>query len=326
MELRARRSPGMARRGQGFRYRSRDLGVLAAALLLCGCGASAHANVPGAVQTRAVAASCAALSSRAAFARARVVLEGTMLSGPTAGSTPPGVLSSPARVRVTRYLKGHGPSLVRVKTAMTRTSSGVVVDAEGIEPVAGQRWRIYAVRSAEPFATSVCDGSHRLSGERQAAREFSSNGLRFAYPGAWHVLRPEIASTFENTLVALSPQPLHQPCARHQSRSVTTVVCHQPLTRLQPGSVLLSLDADAMPGFRFSRQPGTAVQVGGRSARLTASRSDCQIAADLRERVAIAVPGRVDAWDQLTACIRGPDITRSQSQVQGVLRSIRFLG
>ena len=49
------------------------------------------------------------------------------------------VIRSPAKVRVSRYVKGDGPEVVRVVTGVV---SANFVNAEGIEPQAGQRWFI----------------------------------------------------------------------------------------------------------------------------------------------------------------------------------------
>jgi hypothetical protein len=93
-----------------------------------GCGRV----TPGAPNARAadtmtgVAASCVGLTAAQQFAAARIVFDGVMLSGPTVGSGRRRVLSSPARVRVVRYLKGSGPGLVRVQTALRRVPNGVV--------------------------------------------------------------------------------------------------------------------------------------------------------------------------------------------------------
>jgi hypothetical protein len=69
------------------------------------------------------------------------------------------VLLSPAKVRVTRYLKGGGPRVVLVRTAAESADAG---NGEGIEPQAGQRWLIYSPSKSSPFDTDVCAGSRRL--------------------------------------------------------------------------------------------------------------------------------------------------------------------
>lgn len=79
-----------------------------------------------------------------------------------------------------------------------------------------------------------------------------------------------------------------------------------------------------MPGFHFQDQPGRSLHVAGQPARLTVSRSSCGVQADLRMSLVIAVPGRADAWDQLTACIRGPDIPRAQTQIQTLIQTAHF--
>jgi hypothetical protein len=87
-----------------------------------------------------------------------------MLSGPTVGAGQGSVLTSPARVRVVRYLKGSGPAEVTVITAVTRDGSGVVGNGEGITPHAGERWMIYTTSRAMPYQTSVCGGSALVRG------------------------------------------------------------------------------------------------------------------------------------------------------------------
>jgi len=73
-------------------------------------------------------------------------------------------------VRVIRYLKGRGPRIVRVQTALRMDRNGVVENAEGIEPRAGQRWRIFTGGRRQPFATSICSGSRRLASPRLRPR------------------------------------------------------------------------------------------------------------------------------------------------------------
>lgn len=90
---------------------------------------------------------------------ARRVFVGVMLPGP---ATQAGVLGSPARMRVEWYLKGHGPRIVRVQTGLTIEPNGVTGNSDGIEPTAGERWKIYTGSRHQPFDTSDCSGSTRV--------------------------------------------------------------------------------------------------------------------------------------------------------------------
>jgi hypothetical protein len=134
-------------------------------LLLAGCASAQVAAVP-AREATAVAASCAGLSPAQQFAAARRVFVGVMLSGPTAQR---GVLGSPARMRVERYLKGRGPEIVRVETAVTIESDAIGIAEDGIDPRTGERWKIYTQSPRQPFATSICSGSTRVVRSRALA-------------------------------------------------------------------------------------------------------------------------------------------------------------
>jgi hypothetical protein len=131
-------------------------------LLVAGCGS---ARVVAAVPARETvsAASCAAVSPARQFADARLVFVGTMLPGPATVIDGRRVLVSPARLRVRRYLKGHGPKTVRVMTAVSLIGNNSTAVAEdGIEPRAGERWKIFATSRRQPFDTSICTGSARV--------------------------------------------------------------------------------------------------------------------------------------------------------------------
>jgi hypothetical protein len=91
-----------------------------------------------------------------------LVFEGRMLPGATVSADDHRVLSSPARVAVILYLKGHGRRIVRVQTGVTATSKGVTENSEGILPMAGERWRICTDRSRQALPTSDCNGTRQL--------------------------------------------------------------------------------------------------------------------------------------------------------------------
>jgi hypothetical protein len=140
----------------------RGYGWLCFGLLIAGCG-SAQVVAKPVRDTTGAAASCAGLSPAQRFVAAHRVFVGVLLPGP---ATRTGVLSSPARMRVERYLKGRGPKTVRVQTAITIERDGTAVGEDGIEPRAGERWKIYTESRREPFATSICGGSRRLVSSR----------------------------------------------------------------------------------------------------------------------------------------------------------------
>jgi hypothetical protein len=129
-------------------------------LVIAGCGSSAAHRT--AIVSGGSSASCAGLSRAQEMKHAKVVIEGIMLSGQTVWTGSSRVLMSPARVHVLRYLKGDGPSVVRIQTGVSRRGSDVAVTEDGIQPRTGEQWILYSSRHSEPFTTSLCGGSHRL--------------------------------------------------------------------------------------------------------------------------------------------------------------------
>ena len=100
-------------------------------------------------------ASCAPTTAAEQRARAEVIFDGVVLEGPTATGV--------QRFKVTRYLKGRGPVIVRVNTGTVRRPDGSGV-ASSVSLLArrGERWRIFARGSARRILrTNVCDGSRR---------------------------------------------------------------------------------------------------------------------------------------------------------------------
>lgn len=138
-------------------------GVVALTLVLAalaGCGGTGTTTISS-------GGACGGPASPGAsqyLASAAVAFVGIMLPGPDADAGSGKVLTSPARVRVVRWLKGSGPPVVTVTTAVTRNSAGVAENEDGITPRAGQRWVIYATSRQMPYQTTVCSGSALASG------------------------------------------------------------------------------------------------------------------------------------------------------------------
>jgi len=328
--LRKRRASGSLRTP---RQRTRGSGWVMLCLLATGvvavvggCGSSegtgsASAARPGA---SVAVASCVRLTAAQQLEAARVAFDGTMLAGPTVALGRVRVLTSPARMRVRRYLKGDGPRTVRVQTAASPGGSGVTVHEEGIEAQAGQRWRIYSTRLRQPLSTSICAGSRLLRAPGRTLRSFTGNGMSFAYPSAWHARRYQVASSFSSLIVYLSPQGMHAPCVTRHGTHNTTISCRQPITRLRPNSILAFWSISSTPNWSFKDAQGTPRRIGGRAAKLRVTHEGCGIAAQQTIHAVIPMPGSGDSWYELIACIRGPQTSARQHQVRDLLRSVRF--
>lgn len=124
-----------------MRVRLTGVGVRTASLLAIATAAAVLA-MPAA---EARALSCA-LPERPYSEIADVVFDGVLLSGPR--EQPRGRLASPARMQVVRYLKGRGPSVVRVGTDVPLLEPGddpgVFSHTPGLfEPYPGEIYRVY---------------------------------------------------------------------------------------------------------------------------------------------------------------------------------------
>lgn len=310
-----------------------SLSILAA-LSLAGCAAASSASPPattGSVGTavHGTASSCAGLTSAQQFAAAKLVFDGTALAGATVPGAN-GTLASPARLQVQHYLKGTGPTVVTVQTAIKSVGKRTtMVSEDGIQPRAGQHWHIDASTTTQPYATSICLGSHRLQTVRTS--RFSSAGLSFDYPATWHARTFSMPpAPFSSWLVWLSPQPMHPPCITRHGTHNTTITCVDPISHLRPNSSLADWTTNTDPAGRFRPAGGVPITVDGRRGTwLVQTRGSAQ-APNLSETevitVVIPTPGAGDSWYQLTAFLRGPDTAGLEAQLKTLLRSVRWHG
>lgn len=127
---------------------------------ITGCGSATRSDPQVSSGT---AASCAALNSSEQYAHATLVVLATALAGRTVQLGSQYLLASPARMRIGRYIKGHGPRILEVETAVTAHGARRTVTEDGIAPVAGQRWRLFLTGEHSPYQTSICVGSRPVS-------------------------------------------------------------------------------------------------------------------------------------------------------------------
>lgn len=254
-----------------------------------------------------------------------MILTGTMLPGPTAVVNGRPSLATPARMRVTRYLKGHGPATVGVVTAAAGTGATTRVSEDGIAPRAGERWEILSSSTREPLSTSICLGSHLIPASRrgQSLRVFTGGGVRFRYPAAWRAYRWQEPSTMSALIVDLSNQPEHPPCTTRHGTHNTTISCREPLRRLRPDSILAEWSDFGQPGFRLAATPGTPTRIGGRPARVQVTDDDCTIGAARSLTAVIEIPGG-NAYVEFHVCLSGPNPTVQERRARALLGTVRW--
>lgn len=100
-------------------------------------------------------ASCLPLTPQQQRARAKVIFDGVALDNPTGTGV--------QRFRVTRYLKGHGPGVVRVSTGFVKRADGTdSITSVSLIVHRGEHWRIYGRgNSTRTISSTSCDGSHK---------------------------------------------------------------------------------------------------------------------------------------------------------------------
>lgn len=104
---------------------------------------------------------CLSSTAEAREQRSDIVFEGVAIDGPY----------SPATFRVSRYLKGGGPELVRIKTGEINLPNGEGVGTSDMPtPSPGETWLIYTQGVVDGvLQTRPCDGSRRLLSAASAA-------------------------------------------------------------------------------------------------------------------------------------------------------------
>ena len=117
--------------------------------------AAATSVVAFAALTSIAYASCVPMTAAQQRAQADVIFDGVALEGPTATGI--------QRFRVTRFLKGSGPTVIRVNTGYKQGPNGTSITSVSIVVRRGQKWRIFGQGSTRKVvSTNACLGSRKL--------------------------------------------------------------------------------------------------------------------------------------------------------------------
>jgi len=87
--------------------------------------------------------------------------------------------------------------------------------------------------------------------------------VRFGYPATWGALTSSDGGLIMRSLIWLSTEPLHEPCAGTTEGDRTTVVCGVPVSSLRPNGVLLRWGLGGLPGSNLDNLPGSPAIIGG---------------------------------------------------------------
>jgi hypothetical protein len=171
-----------------------------------------------------------------------------------------------------------------------------------------------ATTSPSPSLPANCgrDGCH-----------FEDDMLAFDYPASWHEATYDVVSSFSSDLVYLSTAPLSDPC----DRTPSSVSCSRlAATSLGTNGVLVTWTARGWPGWTFDPNEGSPLAVGQRQATFAVESPDesCKVIGGVRAITVVVPRSAPGNWTQLDACLAGPDPLVAQSQVEALLKTVRW--
>jgi hypothetical protein len=153
-----------------------------------------------------------------------------------------------------------------------------------------------------------------------------ANWVTFTYPSGWEARQYlEDQRGFSQAIVFVASQTLHDPCTTTNSSKVCE---NYAAGRLDINGVYLewSYGYDGGAPVHRGRQvtnPGSPIKVGGRAATMDIQRPGTCASIGGDESIAVYVGPGSSGW-LMQACLRGPDLERSYSQVLALLNSTHF--
>jgi hypothetical protein len=187
------------------------------------------------------------------------------------------------------------------------------------------RLQSLARRSAVAVALALVTASVAGCGgaSSKAGPTFRNSFLSLGYPAAWKPGVFKVTGELHfSPMLYLSSQSLHQPCHTQQ----LATVCGWPVDRLEPGGALIVWENRGYPGWSLDTTPGKPLKVGGRQAKQQVIRPGQCSAIGADETIAVAIKRPIpDNWTAVTACLKGPGLTKSERELDALLASTRFL-
>ncbi len=193
-------------------------------------GRSLAAAVPAAlalIAPAAAGAACAQGPLEGFVRQVPIVVTAKAQPGPVARN---GLgLLSPATFKVVAYDQGSGPQEIKVRTALTEDAFGLAAVSEGVNPIAGQTWRLWGTLGADGvLQTNVCLGS-TLAGAQQTPTLVTprrSTALRAAnFAGVPHAGQPPTVTAPRGgkVVLRLPTSEANFPVSQARARSIVAV-------------------------------------------------------------------------------------------------------
>jgi hypothetical protein len=159
-----------------------------------------------------------------------------------------------------------------------------------------------------------------------ATRHFGGNGegFSFDYPGAWHAAPyKDVPGTFGTAIVFLSNATLHPPCAHSSPRpDVYESKCGLPVNDLAPGEFLVAWGIWSNSGSPV--HPNTTIN-GVRAEVTVEHRENCDAIHGEKAIIAKIRSGQFSHYE-MEACLRGPDLERTDALIRRMLQTVQVDG
>ena len=167
-------------------------------------------------------------------------------------------------------------------------------------------------------APAACPPSSGGPGSGLQGR-FSEGGLVFDYPAAWHEFHYQNVSTMSSVIAYLATVDVHDPCVR----SANGMSCG-PGYELQPGTMVVTVETAAFPGFNILDVPAGAqpLVAGGLPGYVQDSDPFAQTGATAARTWSLAMPGSIDNYYRITAQAREPGVDAAFAQVDSLVAGL----
>ena len=139
--------------------------------------------------------------------------------------------------------------------------------------------------------------------------------VSFRYPSHWHRGAWQNGSTMSMAVSYLSTDPMHDPCRRTTDSQGMAYRGRKAPRALRPGGVYVSVTRQGgWFGGSLDDIPGHEVRIADRPAKVTVERpGDCRL--EGVDETMTATIGRINRFMVVQACLRGPNLARSEEQV-----------